>query len=81
MTGSAEGIAEAEHEVVLLLEIQELVAYVEVEGVGETYLQVGHLVGGAGLLGAEQVVADTEVDGEEGHYEFGTGGEADADLA
>ena len=81
MTGSANSVAEAEHEVVLLLEVEELVADVQVEGVGEADLQVGHLVGGAGLFGTEKVVADTEVDGEERHYEFGAGGEADADLA
>lgn len=35
-----EGVAEAEHEVVLLLEVEELVADVEEEGVGQTDLQI-----------------------------------------
>ena len=56
---SAEGVAEAEHEVVLFLEVQELVADVKEEGIGKAHLKVGELIRGTCLFRTNDIVTDT----------------------
>ena len=41
---STESVAEAQHQVVLLLEVQKLIADIKEESIRDTYLEIGKLV-------------------------------------
>ncbi len=55
----SEGVSESEHEVVLFLEVEQLIADIEEEALCEAHLKVGKLIGGTSLFRAYEVIGDT----------------------
>ncbi len=66
----SERVAEAEHQVVLFLEVEELVADVQEEAVGEAYLQVGELIGGACLFRPYDIIPYSQIDRKNRHHQL-----------
>lgn len=77
----SEAPAQAEHQVVGVLEVVELVAHVEEEAVRDERLQRQNLVEAARVLALlDEVAPDADVYGEDGHVQLGAEGEAGGKL-
>ena len=77
----SEAPAQAEHQVVGVLEVVELVAHVEEEAARDERLQRQNLVEAARVLALlDEVAPDADVYGEDGHVQLGAEGEAGGKL-
>ena len=77
----SESLSQAQHQVVGVFELAELITRMKEEVASEEGLQCQYLIESFGVLSfVEDVVPDTDVDGENGHDQFGTYRQAYGEL-